>query len=123
MIQREKSGVWPDLGAVILLLLLPLLLFAGVVLMPVGLLGMLALVGGGGAYLPWVHEHPHVGGKAVWLTRGFWDARVLGALLISYVLDRRQVDAESVRKAIVEIERGFEPVRHTSEPAAMGSRV
>jgi len=45
------------------------------------------------------------------------------ALLISYVLDRRQVDAGSVRKAIAEIERGFEPARRGKEALAMESRV
>jgi general secretion pathway protein A len=45
------------------------------------------------------------------------------ALLISYVLDRQQVDAECVTKAITEIERGFEPVRRSAEPSTMGSRV
>jgi hypothetical protein len=57
---------------------------ASVVLMPVGLVALLALLVLGNAFLPWVLDHPHVGGKAVWLTRGFWDARVLGALLLAY---------------------------------------
>jgi len=55
-----------------------------VVLMPVALVGVLILIAGGNAYLPWVHEHPHLGGKAVWLTRGFWDARLLLALALAY---------------------------------------
>jgi hypothetical protein len=53
---------------------------------PVALLGLIVLMAGGNAYLPWVHEHPHVGGKAIWLTRGFWDARVLLSLLLTYGL-------------------------------------
>jgi len=57
-----------------------------VVLMPIGAVALLVLLAAGNSYLPWVHEHPHVGGKAVWLTRGFWDARVVGALLVSYAL-------------------------------------
>lgn len=57
-----------------------------VVLMPVGIFGILALFIGGSSFLPWVHEHPHVGGKAVWLTRGFWDVRVLLVLLVTYGL-------------------------------------
>ncbi len=57
-----------------------------VVLMPVGLLGILALFAGGASFLPWVHDHPHVGGKAIWLTRGFWDVRVLFVLLATYAL-------------------------------------
>ena len=57
---------------------------AGVMLMPVGLVSMLVLMAGGNSYLPWVIEHPHVGGKAIWLTRGFWDLRVLGALFLAY---------------------------------------
>ena len=63
----------------------------GVVLMPLGLAGALAILAGGNAYLPWVAEHPHAGGKALWLTRGFWDARVLGALLIAYGVGLRFV--------------------------------
>jgi hypothetical protein len=59
---------------------------ASVVLMPVGAIALIALLAAGNAYLPWVQEHPHVGGKAVWLTRGFWDARVVGALAVSYAL-------------------------------------
>ncbi|MBW2277811.1 MAG: hypothetical protein JRF63_09985 [Deltaproteobacteria bacterium] len=59
---------------------------ASVVLMPVGVAALLVLLAAGNVYLPWVHEHPHVGGKAVWLTRGFWDARVIGALSVSYGL-------------------------------------
>lgn len=55
-----------------------------VALMPIGLIGLLALMAGGNAYLPWVHEHPHLGGKAIWLTRGFWDARLLVSLLAVY---------------------------------------
>ena len=57
-----------------------------VVLMPVGLAGVLALIAGGSSFLPWVHEHPHVGGKAIWLTRPFWDIRVLLVLLITYAV-------------------------------------
>jgi hypothetical protein len=57
-----------------------------VALMPLGLAGLLVLMAGGNAYLPWVHEHPHLGGKAFWLTRGFWDARVLGGLLVAYAV-------------------------------------
>jgi hypothetical protein len=55
-----------------------------VVLMPVGIIGVIVLLLGGNTYLPWVHEHPHVGGKALWLTRGFWDARVLLTLAVVY---------------------------------------
>ncbi|MDJ0766353.1 MAG: hypothetical protein QNJ97_25480 [Myxococcota bacterium] len=62
-----------------------------VVLMPVGLIALVALMAGGNAYLPWVHEHPHVGGKAIWLTRGFWDARVLGLLIAVYAVGLAQV--------------------------------
>jgi len=57
---------------------------ACVAFMPIALLALVALLAGGNAYLPWVHEHPHVGGKAIWLTRGFWDARVVLAVLVSY---------------------------------------
>lgn len=57
---------------------------AGVALVPVGFLALVALVAGAGDYMPWLHEHPHHGGKALWLTRGFWDARVIGAVLLSY---------------------------------------
>lgn len=64
---------------------------ASVALMPLGLIGVAAIMAGGNAYLPWVAEHPHVGGKAVWLTRGFWDARVAGALLIAYAVALRFV--------------------------------
>jgi hypothetical protein len=59
---------------------------AGVVLMPVGLVALVALLAAGNAYLPWVFDHPHVGGKAVWLVRGFWDARVIGALALAYAV-------------------------------------
>jgi hypothetical protein len=55
-----------------------------VALMPVGLIALIVLVAAGNSYLPWVHEHPHHGGKAVWLTRGFWDIRVLLSLLAVY---------------------------------------
>ena len=48
------------------------------------LLCIAALLVGGHLYLPWVHEHPHLGGKAVWLSRPFWDLRVVGALLLVY---------------------------------------
>jgi len=43
------------------------------------------------------------------------------ALLISYVLDQRQVGAESVRKAIVELEHGFQGGRPRSQAAAAGA--
>lgn len=55
-----------------------------VALMPVGIVGLLVLFAGGSSFLPWVHQHPHVGGKAIWLTRGFWDLRVLFVLLACY---------------------------------------
>jgi hypothetical protein len=75
-----------------------------VALMPVGLLGLLALMAGGNAYLPWVHEHPHLGGKAVWLTRGFWDIRVLGLLLVVYGVGlafvRLSIRRDFCRKAV-----------------------
>ncbi|MBW2529483.1 MAG: hypothetical protein JRI23_35225 [Deltaproteobacteria bacterium] len=57
-----------------------------VVLMPVALVGVVILMAGGNDYLPWVHDHPHLGGKAVWLTRGFWDARLLLFLAASYTV-------------------------------------
>ncbi|MFC1707574.1 hypothetical protein ACFL59_12295 [Planctomycetota bacterium] len=55
-----------------------------VALMPVGLGGLLLLMLGGGWYLPWAHDHHLTGGKDVWLTRGFWDTRLLLALALSY---------------------------------------
>jgi hypothetical protein len=55
-----------------------------VVLMPVGVVAVLVLFAGGSSYLPWMQAHPHLGGKAVWLTRGFWDVRVLALLLAAY---------------------------------------
>jgi len=54
-----------------------------VVLMPLGLLGALALVLGAGQYMPWVHAHHLSGGKAIWLTWPFWGARVIGSLLVA----------------------------------------
>ncbi len=75
-------------------------------LMPVGLLGVIVLMAGGNAYLPWVHEHPHLGGKAIWLTRGFWDARLLLSLLAAYVLGlafvRLSVRRDFCNKAVAE---------------------
>lgn len=60
-------------------------LFEGTVaLMPVGLMAIVVLMAAGNVYLPWVHEHPHHGGKAIWLVRGFWDARVILFLLVAY---------------------------------------
>lgn len=60
---------------------------AGVMLMPIGILGLLALLAGGHAYLPWAgHDHHLTGGKAVWLSRGFWDVRVLFCLALAYGL-------------------------------------
>ncbi len=43
------------------------------------------------------------------------------ALLISYVLDQRQVSGESVRKAIEELEHGFQGGRPRSQPAVAGA--
>ena len=58
----------------------------GVALMPVGLLGVLGLLAGGSGYLPWLGAHDLEGGKRIWLTRPFWDVRVLFALLAAYTL-------------------------------------
>jgi hypothetical protein len=55
-----------------------------VALMPIGLVALIIIMVGGNAYLPWVQEHPHHGGKAIWLTRGFWDARLIASLLAVY---------------------------------------
>jgi hypothetical protein len=59
--------------------------------MPLALLCVVALLIGGHLYLPWVHDHPHLGGKALWLTRPFWDLRVVGALLLAYGVGLRFV--------------------------------
>jgi len=59
---------------------------AGVVLMPIGLVGIVVLLLGGQAYLPWAHAHHLPGGKEIWLTRGFWDARILLSLAASWGL-------------------------------------
>lgn len=55
-----------------------------IALMPVAVVVLIVLIIGGNAYLPWVHEPPHHGGKHLWLVRGFWDARVLVTLLLAY---------------------------------------
>lgn len=68
-----------------------------VALMPVGVLGILVVLAGGSAYLPWAHEGHLTGGKNIWLVRGFWDARVLGVLLVIYGLSLAFV-YHSVRK-------------------------
>jgi len=59
---------------------------ASAVLMPVGLFGVLVLLAGAGGYVPWTHAEHLTGGKHVWLVRGFWDLRVLGALAASWGL-------------------------------------
>ena len=59
---------------------------ASAVLMPVGLVGILVLLAGAGGYVPWTHDGHLTGGKHVWLVRGFWDLRVLGALAASWGL-------------------------------------
>lgn len=56
--------------------------FAG--FMPVGLLLTAVFLGFGGGVLPWMHGEHLTGGKSIWLVRGFWDVRVIGALLVSY---------------------------------------
>jgi hypothetical protein len=79
-----------------------------VALMPVGLVGLLALVAGGSAYLPWAHAEHLTGGKHIWLSRGIWDARVLGILLVLYGLSvfyfylsvRKDFCIEQVRKTL-----------------------
>jgi hypothetical protein len=48
--------------------------------------GILVLLAGADGYLPWLDAHELEGGKRVWLTRPFWDARVLGSLLAAYGL-------------------------------------
>jgi len=55
-----------------------------VVLMPLGIMGVLALVAGGRRFLPWAHGEHLSGGKALWLLPAFWSARVLFALHLSY---------------------------------------
>ncbi len=57
-----------------------------IALMPVAVIVILVLVASGNAYLPWVFEPPRHGGKHIWLSRGFWDARVIGAMLIAYAV-------------------------------------
>ena len=53
--------------------------------MPVALVLAIVFVALGGTSLPWAHDAGHLtGGKAVWLRRGFWDLRVIGALLLSF---------------------------------------
>ena len=59
---------------------------AGVALMPLGLLCLLALVLGGHAWLPWLQVDHLTGGKHAWLVRGFWDVRVLLTLVCTYAL-------------------------------------
>ncbi len=54
------------------------------VLMPLAVVGVLLLLGFGGDFLPWAHAHHLQGGRAAWLVRGFWDARVLGCLGLAY---------------------------------------
>ena len=56
-----------------------------VVLMPIGLAGLLVLLIGAGSFVPWLHAHTEFeGGKALWLSRGFWSARLLVSLGIAY---------------------------------------
>ena len=50
---------------------------AGMVFAPIAYLALLVLVACGGSYLPFLREPPDVGGKVLWLLRGFWSARVL----------------------------------------------
>jgi hypothetical protein len=57
---------------------------AGAVLMPLGLAAVMVYLAGAGSTLPWAGEEHLSGGKHVWLSRPFWDLRVLGALLVSY---------------------------------------
>ena len=57
---------------------------AGIVLMPVGLLLIVAYLAGAGDYIPWTHAEHLSGGKHIWLTRGFWDARIMVSLLALY---------------------------------------
>ncbi len=55
---------------------------ASVGLMPISLLGLVVIVAGGSNYLPWADMHHLTGGKAVWLSRGFWDIRVLATVIV-----------------------------------------
>ncbi len=55
-------------------------------LMPPALLFLLLFLAGGGPYLPWAHAEHLSGGKHIWLSRPFWDARVLLCLGLTYAL-------------------------------------
>ena len=57
---------------------------ASVALMPIGVLGLVVILTGGDAVMPWLHAEHLSGGKAVWLTRGFWSLRVLFCLALAY---------------------------------------
>jgi len=57
-----------------------------VVLMPVGIVLLVIYLIGADAFIPWAHMEHLTGGKHVWLVRGFWDARVLGSLILMYAM-------------------------------------
>jgi hypothetical protein len=65
---------------------------AGVVFMPIGLLLLAAYMIGTaltGEGLPWVHYEHLTGGKHVWLTRPFWDLRIIAYVVVTYGLSLR----------------------------------
>ncbi|RJO65952.1 MAG: hypothetical protein C4523_14790 [Myxococcales bacterium] len=64
---------------------------AGVVFMPLGVLLLLVVLATAGRYLPWAHAHHLTGGKHVWLTRPFWDLRVLAFVVVANALGLRFV--------------------------------
>jgi hypothetical protein len=57
---------------------------ASLAFLPVGIIGLLALLLGAGDYLPWLNGHELEGHKAMWLSRGFWSLRILLAVGIAY---------------------------------------
>ncbi|GAB4298312.1 MAG: membrane protein [Myxococcota bacterium] len=55
-------------------------------LAPLGLSAAVVLLVGGGDYLPWARAEHLSGGKHIWLIRGFWDARIIGLLIVYYAV-------------------------------------
>ena len=100
--------------------------------MPVAVLGTLVILAGAGGFVPWLAHHDgHLltGGKAVWLTRGFWSLRILLALGAAYAVSlrfvylsvRRDFCQEGVRERFKGRLADF-CAKGTADPAAESAR-
>lgn len=58
----------------------------GLVLMLPALVFLLLFLAGAGPFLPWLHTDHLSGGKQLWLSRPFWDLRILSCVLLCYGL-------------------------------------